>query len=220
MPRKDLTNKKFGHLTAIYFDELRSRNNHTYWVCKCVCGNTRTLQTSQLTSGKVTSCGCQNTKAKKGKIISKNPRLYTLYSSMIARCTNPNSISYKYYGMKGIKVCQEWLSDFQSFCEWALSAGYKDGLSIDRIDNSKGYCPENCRWITFHEQVNHKDNSVIYEHDGQRHTMAEWCNILGFSYTLAKSRRKEAKAKGITPTFEYVFAPPRRRGRKRKSTAV
>lgn len=212
---KDITGQKFGHLTALRIDTLRTTKKHTYWICQCTCGRTRTLQLHQLTSEKVTSCGCQNTKVKKGTVISKDKRLYSLYSSMVARCTNPNAISYKFYGAKGITVCDEWRNDYKNFYDWAVSSGYKDGLSIDRIDNAKGYSPNNCRWVTFHEQVNHKENSVYYSHNGETHTMAEWCAILDFSYTLAKSRRKAAKKHGTEPTFEYVFAPKQKRGRKK-----
>jgi hypothetical protein len=203
---KNLTNKEFGYLTAICVDDSKSNSKHTYWKCKCVCGNTRSLQTYQLTSGKVTSCGCMNKKTKKSEIISKNRRLYSVYCSMLARCNNPKSISYKSYGAKGIKVCEEW-KEYSNFYEWSINNGYDDKLSIDRIDNSKGYSPSNCRWIPLSEQAKNRTNNVLYTHNGETHIMSEWCKILGFSFTLAKSRRKEAKKKNIEPTFEYVFAP-------------
>lgn len=203
---KNLTNKKFGYLTPICVDESKKPSSHTYWICKCVCGKTRSLQTHQLTSGKVTSCGCMNKRSKKSSIVSKDKRLYSLYSSMVARCNNPKSISYKSYGAKGIKVCTEWLN-YSCFYKWAKNNGYKDGLSIDRIDNTKGYNPSNCRWIPLCEQYKNKTNNVRFTHNEETHIMSEWCKILGFSYTLAKSRRKEAKKRNIEPTFEYVFAP-------------
>lgn len=206
---KDLTNQKFGYLTAISIDETKTTSHHVYWICECTCGNKRSLQTYQLTSGKVTSCGCQNPRFKKHFMISKRKRMYSLYCSMIARCYNPKSISYPYYGNKGITVCDEWKDDFNSFAEWAETNGYNDTLSIDRIDNSKGYCPSNCRWIPLIEQANNRTTSVSYIHNGETHNLKEWCRILNFDYTLAKSRRKEAKKKNISPTFEYVFAPPK-----------
>ena len=205
---KDLSNKTFGYLTPLYVE--KNKNKHIYWLCKCVCGNCRLLQTYQLTSGKVTSCGCMNEKTKKSAIIAQNKRLYTVYSSMIARCHNPKSISYKYYGAKGITVCDEWKTNFETFLKWSLQNGYNDSLSIDRIDNSKGYCPSNCRWITLSQQFQNKTNNVLYTHNDETHTMSDWCRILGFSIDLAKSRRKQAKKYNIEPTFEYVFAPKKR----------
>lgn len=201
----DLSNKTFGFLTPQY--AIQKPNKHTYWFCKCVCGKTRYLQVSQLTSGKVTSCGCQNIKSIKSSIISKHKRMYTVYSSMLARCYNPKATSYSSYGGRGIVVCEEWKNSFQSFVDWSLKNGYNDALSIDRIDNTKGYCPSNCRWATMSQQYQNKTNNVFYTHNGETHIMSEWCKILDFSYTLAKSRRKQAKKYNIEPTFEYVFAP-------------
>lgn len=206
---KNLTNQKFGYLTAICLDSKKSTKDHKYWICRCDCGKTRSLQTSQLTTGKVTSCGCQNQRAKKHSIIKDHRRLYSIYSSMIARCHNPKSISYKYYGGKGITVCDEWKNSFENFSKWSNLNGYNDTLSIDRKDNSKGYCPSNCRWIPLSEQSNNKTTTVQYTHNGETHNLKEWSRILNFDYTLAKSRRKEAKRKNLSPTFEYVFAPPK-----------
>lgn len=206
---KNLTNQKFGYLTAICLDFQKSTKDNKYWICRCDCGKTRSLQTAQLTSGKVTSCGCQNPRSKKHSIIKNHRRLYSVYSSMIARCHNPKSISYKYYGGKGITVCDEWKNSFENFSKWSELNGYNDTLSIDRIDNSKGYCPSNCRWIPLSEQSNNKTTTVQYTHNGETHNLKEWSRILNFDYTLAKSRRKEAKRKNLSPTFEYVFAPPK-----------
>ena len=135
--------------------------------------------------------------------------MYSVYTSMIARCHNSKSISYKYYGQKGITVCDEWRNSFESFALWAEANGYDDSLSIDRIDNSKGYNPDNCRWVTFVEQSNNKTTTVNYTHNGETYNLLQWCEKLNFNYRLAKSRRKEAKRKGIEPSFDYVFAPPK-----------
>lgn len=201
---KNIQGQKFGYLTALFVDSSR-KSDHTYWICQCDCGKTRSLQLHQLTSGKVTSCGCHN--HGRVHISQEQKRIYNVYSSMIARCYNPKSISYKYYGNKGIYVCDEWKNSFQCFVQWAFSNGYNDSLSIDRIDNSRGYEPSNCRWIPLSSQQENRTNNVCYTHNNETHTQTEWCRILNFSPVLAKSRRKEAKKKGIEPTFEYVFAP-------------
>lgn len=80
-------------------------------------------------------------------------RLYQRWYNMIYRCHNPKSTKYKYYGEKGITVCEEWKNSFSAFKEWALSSGYADNLQLDRIDNEKGYSPDNCRWITREENL-------------------------------------------------------------------
>lgn len=209
---KDLTNLKFGYLTAIRIDPQKSTKKHTYWFCKCDCGKTRLLQTTQLTMGKVTSCGCKNPRTIQHEIIAGRKRMYSIYLSMKGRCYSPKSISYKYYGDKGITVCDEWRNSFENFSKWAENNGYDDSLSIDRIDNSKGYTPDNCRWIPFSEQANNKTTNVYYTHNGKTHTLKEWCEELDFSYDLALSRRKRAKKNNITPSFEYVFKPKYSRG--------
>lgn len=214
MPRngnfKDLTNRTFGYLTAICVDEERTTPKRLYWFCRCICGNTRSLQTHQLTSGKVTSCGCKNTRVRSSpEVVFRRKRMRSIYSSMIARCHNPNCIGYKYYGYKGITVCDEWKNSFISFAEWAESNGYNDTLSIDRIDNSKGYCPSNCRWIPLSEQAKNMTTTVQYTHNGETHNLKDWCHILNFDYCLAKARRQYAKRKKVDPSFEFVFSPPK-----------
>lgn len=207
---KDIANVKFGYLTAISVDESKSTPHTKYWFCQCVCGNTRSLQTYQLTSGKVTSCGCKNKRTQLSNYLANRKRMYSIYNSMISRCYNPKVTSYNYYGAKGITVCNEWRNSFKSFAEWSEKNGYNDSLSIDRIDNSQGYSPSNCRWVELSEQFRNKTTSVSYTFNGETHNLKEWCEILNFDYELAKSRRKEAKKKNIVPSFDFVFAPKRR----------
>ena len=204
---KDLTGQTFGYLTALYVDESKTTPKHLYWFCKCVCGKTRSLQTNQLTMNRVTSCGCMNQRQIKHINISSHKRIYSIYNAMLSRCHNPNNTAFNSYGGKGIAVCEEWRSDFNTFKEWALNNGYSDTLSIDRIDNSKGYSPDNCRWIPLREQQFNRSNNVYYTHNGETHIVFEWADILGLSRELIKSRRKTAKRKNIEPTFEYLFRP-------------
>ena len=114
--------------------------------------------------------------------------LYRAYHDMKDRCYKPQKSNFKYYGGKGIKVCQEWLESYYTFYEWAMSNGYRQGLQIDRIDNSKDYCPENCRWSTKIEQENNKTTNVRIEFRGESHTISEWARIKGLTKGCLRTR--------------------------------
>lgn len=141
---KNLKGQKFGRLTAI---SPVAKNNlgAVLWLCECDCGLDTIVEGRSLTSGATRSCGCLDREAHKfrpnrtthGK---SGTRLYRIWKKMKSRCSNPNDPDYQqYYGSRGIIVCPEWLNDFQAFYDWAVSHGYSDELSIDRIDNEKGY---------------------------------------------------------------------------------
>jgi hypothetical protein len=101
---------------------------------------------------------------------------------MKSRCLNPNNKKYKNYGGRGIKVCDEWLHDFQAFYDWAMSRGYEEGLTLDRVDNDRAYCPENCRWTDWKTQANNRSVTPVLIVDGVQHTAREWAAIAGVNY--------------------------------------
>lgn len=108
-------------------------------------------------------------------------RLYFIWQNMKDRCTNQNNKNYKNYGGRGIEVCDDWLKSFDSFSLWAKETGYKDNLTIDRINVNGNYEPNNCRWLTKREQQSNKTNNVKLTYDNETHNITEWANILGIS---------------------------------------
>ena len=114
-------------------------------------------------------------------------RLYHIWNSMKMRCINPKAISYKYYGEKGVKVCEEWQT-FTPFMKWAMKNGYEEHLTIDRIDANGNYCPENCRWATPKEQQNNTSYNHVLEYCGEKHSVMEWSVILGIPHTTLYNR--------------------------------
>ena len=114
--------------------------------------------------------------------------LRDIHHGMIRRCHDPRRKDYPKYGGRGIKVCQEWRESFDTFRQWALTHGYKDGMTLDRICNNRGYGPDNCRWITGKQQgYNRKTNRYITI-DGETHTLEEWARIKGIGPDTIKHR--------------------------------
>lgn len=132
----------------------------------------------------------------------KNRRLNDIYYAMKYRCYNQKATSYKYYGAKGIRVCDEWLNDFQKFKEWAYENGYRDDLTIDRLDSTKDYEPNNCRWVTksFNaKRVKKGDNNYTEEEIRGKDIYSPRIKIIKFREDLGIPQYIMAKKLGITP---------------------
>lgn len=114
---------------------------------------------------------------------TKHP-LWKKYNSMHSRCEDEKRPQYKDYGGRDIKVCAEWSGEqgFENFYKWAIKSGWKDGLTIDRIDNDKGYSPQNCRWATMEEQAKNRRNTHIYFYNGKQMCLSEICKVENISY--------------------------------------
>lgn len=183
---QDLTGNRYSHLTVIHrvFDPNRKG---VYWLCRCDCGKEKVVSADNLRSGKVKSCGCIRGNNLKTHGLS-GLRLHRIWKAMKTRCLNPNSANYKYYGGRGISICDEWLNDFEQFYQWAMQNGYTDDMTIDRINSNGNYSSDNCRWISMPEQnLNRRSNRFI-EYNGESKTIKEWADIYGINYKTLRNR--------------------------------
>lgn len=213
MPKfMDLTGKRFGRLTVI--ERAETKNGKTRWKCLCDCGKYTYTITNRLVQGKSLSCGCRAYEAPRITHGMKHTRLYEIWLGMKKRCDNKNSKSYERYGERGIKLCPEWENDFKAFAEWAFASGYSDDLTIDRIDNEKGYFPENCRWATWDEQAKNKRNSIFITHNGETKVLPDWCRELNFPYKTALQRYTNMVKQGKKVDFDALFYNGNRKERK------
>lgn len=188
--------QKYGRLTVTDFVH---KGKKWYWECRCDCGNTVITQAYLVRSGHTSSCGCwQKKRASEASLVhgQSHGRLYRIYNGMKSRCYNPNQDNYENYGGRGITICDEWLHSFGAFQEWAISNGYTDELSIDRVDNRKGYSPENCRWVTRQTQNENTRRNNLITIDGKTQSLSAWVRERGLNYHTVSFRIHQ---KGISP---------------------
>lgn len=182
----DLTGKRFGKLVVL--EKADVKNNLRHWKCKCDCGNITIVGASQLVGNRTKNCGCLRKVCHTKTHGLTKTRLHRIWSGIKNRCYNSKDKHYKYYGKRGILMCDEWKNDFMTFRKWALENGYEENLSIDRIDVNGNYEPPNCRWATNKTQQNNKTDNVKIEYNGETHTVAEWSEQLGICYETLYSR--------------------------------
>ena len=193
----DLTGQRFGNWVVLY-GPTQSNGERTKWHCRCDCGIEKDVLATNLTRGLTTSCGCNLRRVAREKATThgkRNTRLYVVWCNMRHRCYNENDSHYKYYGGRGISVCNEWLGKdgFQNFWDWAYSHGYDDSAprgqcTIDRIDVNGPYSPDNCRWITIVAQSRNRTDNKVLTLDGKTQTLVEWCEEYGISRFLVSER--------------------------------
>lgn len=187
----DMLNEKdkYGHY--IYVAECQECGHKRYSHYGGIAGKYKTIKCNHLTMDGRFVCS-----EKWG-----NDRIRKVFNGMRNRCYNKNNKSYKWYGAKGIKVYKEWLDNPKSFECWAIENGYSDNLTIDRIDENKDYCPENCRWISLENNAKYKSTTSIINVDGEKHTGRDWAKILGFGTNIINAYVRKY---GLDNTIEFI----------------
>lgn len=131
----------------------------------------------------------------------KNVRILQIFVLMKSRCYNKNDKSFKFYGGKGIRICDEWIENPKLFEQWSIENGYMEGLTIDRIDVNGDYCPENCRWITLQDNARYKSTTIIIDVDGIKKSGKEWAKELGLGVNVINIYRRKY---GYENTVEFI----------------
>lgn len=214
----NLEGQTFGKLTVLRLsdDYLKGQAR---WLCQCECGNATVVFASNLGRGHTTSCGCHKKSnyktmnlahgATAGKLGKKNeyPSTYKIWCLMRQRCLNRRSKAYRWYGARGIAICDRW-DDYANF---VLDMGHRpDGHSLDRIDNGGPYSPENCRWATRTEQARNKRNNHLLTYNGETRSIAEWAEHIGVHPNRLASRMR--RGWDVERALTYPYLRTRSRG--------
>jgi hypothetical protein len=203
----DITGKRFNKLLVLRRDKVLSRrdsgntNSIELWICRCACGNTRSVRRSRLTGKKLCSFPCCK---RESHGLSKLPE-YGVWIQMRERCNRPRNPAFHMYGGRGIRVCAQWRS-FQTFLD-DMGRRPSSKHSIDRIDNDGPYSPENCRWATQREQMRNMRTNVFVTHDGRRQCIIDWAREFDVDSKSLRVRLKRGEK------FTEAIAAIRRRQR-------
>jgi len=209
---QDIIGKKFGEWTVLSFEGMFNRVNK--FKVKCSCGNESISDFIALTRGKSTKCrscarkiscsGKNNPSFRHGYSSINHPQfhMHYIWSSMKQRCNNPKTNNYHRYGGRGIKVCKEWEESFENFLK---DMGERPlGYSIDRIDNEKGYQPDNCKWVTKEENCNNTYKSAKHECDGENLSETQWARKLGLTRNKIMHWARKNGIKWVIDNVEVI----------------
>ena len=189
----DLTGRQFERLTVIR--RAPSKGGLTRWTCQCSCekGTIIDVIAADLKRGHTKSCGCLKREQNKETMEQRHrdmgheihgmsrTKLYYIWINMKAVCESVYNNEYVLYGARGIRVCNSWSNSFIEFYNWAINNGYREGLTLDRINNNGHFEPKNCRWATMEVQNNNKRNNRVLTFNGMTKTASQWAKYLGIS---------------------------------------
>lgn len=198
MPRKETNPPQiggiFGNLTVLE----RTSESRAYFLCQCACGNQKKIRRDHLRNGKIISCGCVRTAGSSARAHvmhaantthgKSRTKLHGVWFGIKQRCTNPKSTAFKYYGGKGISICERWL-DFSNF--FADLGEPEIGMTLDRINSNGNYEPSNCRWATRKEQMLNTSRNHYLTHNGETMTISQWAEKTGISQKNIGNRIKK-----------------------------
>lgn len=156
-----------------------NRDGNVYFICECACGAIEDVRATSLLKD---SFGCKKCSSGMKKHGDSGTPIYGRWAAMKQRVSPSNKAGRHMYFDRGIKVCDEWVDDFSKFKAWAVDSGFSEDLTLDRIDNDKGYSPENCRWVSHYEQNRNQSTNIRVEHNGQNMILKDWCKYLGLKY--------------------------------------
>ena len=180
----DIAGQRFGKLVAIRPTDKRDKWSNVLWECQCDCGNIYYTPASGLRKGNTKSCGCSRRvpRPNRKKTDYCGTRIYRVWANMKTRCLNSNQ-TYRYsrYGGRGITICDEWM-EFKPFLEWALSSGYSEELTLDRVNNDDGYNPDNCRWVPMSVQNKNRSSTHWVTINGETKCVKDWKKELHKDY--------------------------------------
>lgn len=206
MPIKDLTGKRFDRLLVLGLSHVRDRKS--YWKVQCDCGTIKVVRSDCLTASeehrRTRSCGCYCKELNAQRVTTHKEaktKLYHVYHAMKQRCYNPKDKGYKGYGGRGITICPEWLEDYTVFSQWAHENGYKEGLSIERLDVNGNYEPSNCCWIPMNEQINNTRRTQLYTFHGRTMNINQWAKELGINKNTLWHRLRGANPLPVEVAF-------------------
>lgn len=193
----DISNQRFGRWMAIKPSNETGTDRGKKWLCLCDCGTEKYVRGTDLRFGYTKSCGClknENIGNRRRTHGMSNTLLYEIWKSMKARCYRKTSKDYPNYGGAGIRVCDEWKEDFIAFHTWAVQNGYKDHLTIERIDPYRNYEPSNCTWIPNDQQALNRRNSRRFEYERKNYSMRELSEKFNINYNTFRAYIGDGKS--------------------------
>lgn len=197
--------ERIGKVVGIYKVigiDRESKGGNRIYKCRCTFCGLETIR-SFTEMNRVSKCTHENKigEYKDFTLYWKDKRIQEIFKGMVCRCYTETNRDYRWYGAKGIKIYDEWMRNPTLFEEWAINNGYSDNLTIDRINPSKDYCPDNCRWISLVDNAKYKSTTRLIEVNGERHTGREWSAIIGYNINLIN---RYIRLYGLDDTKEFI----------------